>query len=148
MTHYDLTNVSINERLSEETVCISADLRNSDSGEIVAKISNRGTGGETDLYTVPGASVTRSDIERDLADQYGEFGLDTLVERTALIEQLARKRRAVFILPDDGDPFETGQIREVSGDRTSSLAMLRVKYPQALVFDKSQRSFIPVASAR
>lgn len=147
MATYDLTNVNINRRLSEETLCISADLRDTATNAIVATVSNRGHGGETDMRILPESGLDWRNVERDLEAQYGEFGIDTLIERTDMIETLARKRKVMFVLPGDDDPFETGLVREVSGDRSSSLTWVRTKHPDALVFDKPSRAFVPVAQA-
>lgn len=117
-----LAKLSVNQRLSEETLCFSCDLLW--NGRKIGEASNRGTGGQTDVYF----SGAREDVDAAIASVKGRtfdgpdgiFGddgkplpmafedvVDEMVEvadhrkRVGALLKRSFKAKTVFVLGDD-----------------------------------------------
>lgn len=77
-----LKKLQLNETMSEETACFSADLY--DDGILVAYVSNRGHGGSNDFYPVKGK--TYSDIAK-------YDNIDTECEILTMVEELNKIKK-------------------------------------------------------
>lgn len=97
MENISVKNVKVNEELSEETICFSADLY--EDGKLVAHISNRGIGGSNEVY--PAKGLTYKDVAKfDNLDAECEI-FDLVIER----DFITKNQTKAFVLKKDGKYF-------------------------------------------
>ena len=88
-----LKNVKVNNQLSEETICFSADLY--DNGKKVAYVSNRGCGGANNISPIEGGNY-KDVVKYDNMDV--EVKIFELVEEINFIKRYQTKH---FVLKKD-----------------------------------------------
>lgn len=92
-----LKNVKVNEVMSEETLCFSADLF--ENGKLVAHVSNRGHGGCNDVQ--PRKGLTYNDVKH-LDNIDTECDILTMAEEINMVKKSQTK---AFVLKKDGNTY-------------------------------------------
>jgi len=133
---YQLKNVSVNQRMSEETTCFVADLYR--NGVKLISVSNRGYGGshnydeyvkgslaEADVYakSLPNAIYCGRILSSDL-----DSLVDTLLNEY-LLEKDAKKYLKKFCFKDEGNLYTL----KADPNCPKSEAWLKAKYPNAVI---------------
>lgn len=140
---YEIKKVSVNDAMSEETICFSLDLYV--DGKKFAAVSNDGRGGSHRTHAYP--PFTRNDIDRveqEMAqDEFliddAKFELfDTAVTTLLLLKDAAAdvkrhsKSKAVYV---DGDNLYTEGYRGGRVPDEALFARIRAQYPGATILN-------------
>ncbi len=134
---YTIKNVSVNQRMSEETTCFSADVYR--DGVKVLSVTNRGCGGahgydeyvkgslaEVEAYakTLPVPAV----FQGLALDGDADWFIDGLLNEY-LLEKDAKKYLKKFCFKDEGNLYTL----KAEPDCPKSEAWLKAKYPNAII---------------
>jgi hypothetical protein len=134
---YNLKNIKINEKVSEETLCFSAKLYY--NNKYIADVSNTGHGGQNnywsrDFEAIRAFQAYAHSLPPVVTPQYGELKMtaDLLIDQMISDVQLRRscKRRTVFRLPNGN----TLEIREPYSAEVK--AFIKAKYPDAEIINE------------
>jgi hypothetical protein len=97
MKKITLKNLKVQETLSEETLCFSADLY--EDGKLIAHVSNRGCGGSNDVH--PAKGLTYNDVAH-LDNLDTECEILTIAEEMNMVKKYQSNK---FILKKGDDTY-------------------------------------------
>jgi hypothetical protein len=133
---YTLKNVSVNQRMSEETTCFSADLYR--NGVKVLAVQNRGYGGGHNYYDYVKGALDDADAYAKTRPATVYQGvtiapdLDSMIDdllNEHLLEKDAKKYMKKFCFKEDGNLYTMN----VSPDCAKTAAYVAATYPNAVV---------------
>ena len=133
---YTLKNVSVNQRMSEETTCFSADVYR--DGAKVLAVSNRGYGGGHNYYDYVAGALAEADAYARTRPATVYRGvtiapnLDSMIDdllNEHLLEKDAKKYLKKFCFKDEGNLYTMN----AAPDCAKTAAYVAATYPNAII---------------
>lgn len=148
----ELRNISISQRLSEETNCYTATLYL--DGKAIADVGNRGCGGPDEVRARPGCNEALDRVEaycKSLPPIPSEYFADGLsmslelwcglrVDESLYLKDLRRLVKTKILFKEEGKPLMTSTFKGCKAITPAHIQAFRTLHPKAVILNAMPES--------